>query len=196
MGITAFIDSIQVPDLLVGTFLFGMFILGYVQGVIWRLIGILTVTFSFVLAANLREPVGEFLARNWSQFPAEYSKLIGFGAMFSVFAIGAALATQVSYRPVSLWPRTPMLEDVVGGLLGVVQGLVILMAAVTIVDPYFSANTAPASNEFPVIRNVHDLLAGSASETLARRVLIPGFNIVFDPFMPDQIKSAFPRQAS
>lgn len=192
LDITAFIDSIQAFDLLLVAFLFGMFVLGYVQGVIRRLIGILTITFSFVLAANLREPMGEFLARNWTQFPAEYSRMIGFGVMFATFAVATALITQVTYKEARLWPRAELLEDTLAGVLGVIQGLLILLAVVTIIHPYFVSHGAPATNELPVLRNFHDLLAGSAAESLYINVLIPGFNMVLDPFMPDQIKSAFP----
>lgn len=192
MDITAFIDSIQGFDLILIAFLFGMFVLGYVQGIIRRLIGILTITFSFVLAANLREPVGEFLARNWTQFPAEYSRMIGFGVMFATFAIAAALVTQVSYKSMRLWPRAELAEDTLAGVLGVVQGLLIMLALVAITHPYFSSAGAPANSELPLIRNFHDLLAGSATESLYVNTLIPGFNVVLDVFMPDQLKSAFP----
>ena len=177
-------------------FLFGMFVLGYVQGVIRRLIGIVTITFTFILAANLREPVGDFLARNWRQFPPDYSRMIGFGILFVFFALSAALLTQFTYKPASLWPRTPLLEDLVGGLLGVVQGMLVILAMVVIIDPYFEANGAPAANELPVIRNVHDMLAGSVAHSLYSKILIPGFDVVFGPFVPDQIKSAFPGQSS
>ncbi len=189
---TDFIDSIQVFDLLFVAFLLGMFVLGYVQGVIRRLLGVITVTFSFVLAANLRQPVGDFLVHNWTQFPADYSRMIGFGVIFAALAITFALATQVYYKPVSLWPRTPLLEDVTAGLLGVVQGMVIMLAIVAIIDPFFHGYAVPASNELPVLRGFHDSLDGSAADNLFRDVLIPGFDKVFDVFMPDQIKNAFP----
>ena len=193
---TDFIDSIQFFDLLFVVFLFGLFVLGYVQGVIRRLLGILTMTFSFVLAANLRQPVGDFLARNWTQFPADYSRMIGFGVIFAALAITFALASQVYYKPVSLWPRTPWLEDVTGGLLGLVLGMVLMLAMVTITDPYFRGSSMPASNELPLLRGFHDSLSGSAVHSLFRDVLIPGFNVVFGVFMPDQVKSAFPGLSS
>lgn len=187
-----FINSINIFDLLVIGGLVGMFVLGYIQGVIRRLIGIISVLFSFVLAANLRGPLGDFLARNWTQFPAEYSRMIGFGVVFGVVVIGLALIAQVYYKPAALWPRTPLVEDTVGGFLGVVQGMVILMALIVILDPYFRDAGAPAGNELPFIRGFHDLMIGSATLSLFRDTLIPGFINLFGPFIPDLVKQAFP----
>jgi uncharacterized membrane protein required for colicin V production len=193
LDLDAFINSIQVFDLLVFAFLAAMFIVGYVQGVIRRLIGILSVTFSFILAAQLRSPVGDFLARNWTQFPADYSRMIGFGVMFAAFVLGLALVAQMSFKPVNLWPRMPILEDTVGGFLGVVQGLVILVAVIAIVDPYFrAAGASVANNELPFLRGFHDLLDTSATANFFRHVMIPGFNTLFGIFIPDAIKAAFP----
>ena len=45
-------------DLLVVLFCFGMFVLGFVQGTIRRVLGLASMLFSFLFAANLREPLG------------------------------------------------------------------------------------------------------------------------------------------
>ena len=42
-------------DLLFLLFLFGMFVLGFMQGTIRRLLGLASMLFSFLFAANLRE---------------------------------------------------------------------------------------------------------------------------------------------
>ena len=192
LGIGDFIDSIDLFDLLVALALIGMFVLGYVQGVIRRLIGLASVTFAFILAANLRGPFGDFLATNWTQFPGDYSRMIGFGVVFAVAVIGLALAAQMTYKPLSLWPSMPLVEDVIGGFLGVVQGMVILLALIVITDPYFASAGAPANNELPFLRTFHDLLDGSATANVYRQTLIPGFNALFGAFLPDVIKAAFP----
>jgi len=191
-SIDDFINSINIFDLLAIGGLIGMFVLGFVQGVIRRLIGILSVTFSFVLAANVRGPLGDFLARNWTQFPADYSRMIGFGVVFGVLVIGLALIAQVYYKPALLWPKMPLLEDTVGGFLGVVQGIVLLMAIIVITDPYFRDAGAPAASELPFIRGFHDLMIGSATLGLFRDSLIPGFINLFGPFIPDLVKQSFP----
>lgn len=196
MAVEELINAIHVFDLLVVGALIGFFILGYAQGVVRRLIGIISVTFSFVMAANVREPFGEFLARNWTQFPADYSSMIGFGFVFAVMVVGLALITQVRYKRVTLWTRTPVIEELVGGFLGVVQGLLILMALIVIIDPYFRDAGAPAFGELPVIRGLHDAMKGSVTLGLFREIFIPGFFSLLGAFIPDAIKDAFPGSGS
>jgi uncharacterized membrane protein required for colicin V production len=168
-----------------------MFILGYVQGVVRRLIGIFTVTFSFILAANLRGPVGDFLVTNWTQFPPEYSRMIGFGIMFVAAVLATALITQMTFKPMLLWPRAPVVEEIVGGLLGVVQGLVIVLALIVITDPFFVASPTESSNELPFLRGVHDALNPSVTARIYRETVIPGFNTVLGGLLPDAVKDPF-----
>lgn len=72
MNVVDKIASIQPFDWAVVGFIVLMFVLGYAQGIIRRLLGIATILFSFLLAANLREPLGGFLAQYWTQWPKEY----------------------------------------------------------------------------------------------------------------------------
>ena len=64
-------------DLFLALCFIGFFVLGFAQGAIRRLIGIGSILFSFLLAANIAEPLGEFLADNWTQFPPQYSYMVG-----------------------------------------------------------------------------------------------------------------------
>ena len=189
MDVIGFINSINLFDLIVIGALIGMFILGFAQGVIRRLIGIISATFAYILAANLKEPVGDFLAYNWTQFPAEYSHLIGFGVIYLTLLVGLAIAAQVWYKPVTLWPQYPLLEEILGGFLGVVQGLLILMALVVITDPYFAVAGAPANGELGFIRSFHDALDPSATAAFLRQAMIPAFNALLGAFIPEVLRS-------
>jgi uncharacterized membrane protein required for colicin V production len=190
MSIEELINSIHVFDIVIVLALFGMFVLGYVQGVIRRLIGIAGIAFSFIVAAQARDPLGNWLAGNWTQFPAEYSRMIAFGLVFAILSIGIAILTQVNYKTVMLWPKTPFVEEVVGGVLGLVQGLVILLALVIIVDPYFRTSGGVTSpNELPLIRPIHDAFEGSATASVYRSSVVPGFLTVFGVLIPDTIEA-------
>ena len=190
MSLEETINSIHVFDIVVVLALFGMFVLGYVQGVIRRLIGIAAVCFAFVVAAQARDPLGSWLAYNWTQFPADYSRMIAFGLVFATIAIGLAIVTELNYKTLMLWPKTPIVEEVLGGVLGVVQGAIILLALVIIVDPYFRASggvTEP--NELPLIRGVHDGYAGSRTEAVYQSTLVPGALTLFGVLIPDTIEA-------
>ena len=62
MNIGEFLSSINRFDLLVVLFCFGMFVLGFIQGTIRRVLGLASMLFSFLFAANLRDPLGSYLA--------------------------------------------------------------------------------------------------------------------------------------
>ena len=78
MEIGDFILGFSTVDLLLIGFFALFFILGFAQGTIRRLIGIGSILFSFFLAANLADPLGTFLGNNWTQFPRQYSYMVGF----------------------------------------------------------------------------------------------------------------------
>jgi uncharacterized membrane protein required for colicin V production len=190
MEIERFLNSIPIFDLLILGGLFGMFVLGYIQGVIRRLIGIVSVSFAFIVAAQARDPLGDWLSGNWVQYSAGYNRMIAFGLVFVTIAISLALITQFNYKTQMLWPKTPFVEEVVGGLLGVVQGIIILLAVFIIIDPYFrTTGGAAASGELPFLRGFHDAFTGSTTEAIYRSTLIPGFLALFGALIPDTIEA-------
>jgi uncharacterized membrane protein required for colicin V production len=190
MSIEEIINSIHIFDLVVIAFLVAMFILGYIQGVIRRLIGIASIAFAFVVAAQARDPLGDWLAVNWTQFPSEYSRMIGFGVVFATLSVGLALVAQLNYKTLMLWPKTPIVEEIVGGMLGVVQGLIILLAVIIIFDPYFVRSGGVTSpNELPLLRGIHNLFEGSATASVYRSAVIPGFLSMFGALIPDTIEA-------
>ena len=81
MNVAEYIRSINPFDLVIVLILFAFFILGFIQGTLRRLIGIAAILFSFILAANLRQPLGDFLKANWTQFPPDYAVMVGFGTV-------------------------------------------------------------------------------------------------------------------
>ena len=93
-------------DLFFLLFLFGMFVLGFMQGTIRRLLGLGSMLFSFIIAANLRESIGPFLAANWNQIPDEYAVMLGFGIVFVAATVAFTLLIQAFYH------RQPLFAEV------------------------------------------------------------------------------------
>ena len=128
MDIVQTITSVTAFDWVVIAFCVVMFVLGFAQGVVRRLLGIAIVVFSFLLAANLRDALGSFLASNWTQFPPEYSYMLAFGFLFVVFMVVGTIIIQMTYKPAPLFSKAPVLDELLGGVLGVVQALLIVAA--------------------------------------------------------------------
>src|SRR5262245_60648121 len=105
-----------------------MFVVGYAQGVIRRLLGIGAVVFSLILGALLRPSVGQYLANEWTTIIPQYSSMVAFGAVFTASVVTLSLGIQISYRPAPLFPKYPVLDELLGGLLGVLEGFLFLIA--------------------------------------------------------------------
>lgn len=192
MNIGDFITSINRFDLLVVLFLFGMFVLGFFQGTIRRLLGLGSMLFSFLLAANLRDPIGSYLAANWNQFPDQYAVMLGFGIVFVAATIAFTLVIQGFYKHQPLFEKATFVDEVIGGFLGVLQGLFLIGCVIVILDSFFSIPTIPESGaELPLLRGFHEFLDGSGTAELFRSRLIPGFFSVFGLLIPDDLKTFF-----
>jgi uncharacterized membrane protein required for colicin V production len=190
------VDRIQTFDLVIFLALLAMFVVGYAQGVIRRLLGIGAVLFSLVLGALLRPGVGQYLANEWTTIIPQYSYMVGFGAVFTASVVALSLGIQISYRPAPLFQKYPVLDEIVGGLLGVLEGLLFLVAFLVITDPYFHLDAAKEHagiGEFGLLRTVHDLVDPTLSADILRHSVIPIVLAVLGFVFPQDVRDAFAR---
>lgn len=192
VDIVGAITSVEPIDLLIFFGLFGMFILGFMQGIIRRLLGIASILISLLVAAQLREPLGSFLAQNWTQYPPEYNSMIAFGTVFLAGSIAATIAMQLFYRPVPLFSQYPVLDEVLGGVLGLIQAALILGAFFLITDPfYLTVGQNAGATEFPFVREVHTAFDDSLTAAIARDRIVPFILAVFGAVFPPAVKALF-----
>jgi len=186
------ITSIELIDLLVFFALFGMFILGFMQGIIRRLLGTASILLSLLVAAQLRGPLGDFLARNWTQYPTEYNYMIAFGTVFLAGSIAATIAIQLFYRPLPLFAQYPIIDEILGGVIGLLQAGLILAAFFIITDPFFlTVGVEKTTTEFPFVREVHDAFDGSLTATIIRDRIAPFILLIFGFVFPPAVKDIF-----
>lgn len=192
MNIGEFLGGVDTFDLLVFLALFGGFVLGFIQGTIRRLLGIGSMLFSFVLAANLKEPVGGFLAANWTQWPSQYASMIGFLTMFVAAVIAFTIVIQGTYRPAPLFAKYRFVDEVLGGLLGVFQVAMLLTFVTIVLDSFFLFRGIPAQgNELPLLRGFWEALDGSGTGTWLHGTLIPGILSVAGFLVPESIRALY-----
>jgi uncharacterized membrane protein required for colicin V production len=183
-------------DLLLVLYFLAFFVLGFAQGTIRRLIGIASILFSFLFAANLSEPLGAFLGSNWAQFSRQYAYMIGFGTVFVAASLAFALVVQGFYKPQPLFAKARFVDEVIGGLLGIVQAGLILIAVIVILGSFFLIpGIAKDPQELIGLRDLWTALESSKIVDFFQSTLIPGFFVVFDLFIPDSIQVWF-RSAS
>ncbi len=91
---------------------FAMFILGFMQGIIRRLLGIASILLSLLIASQLRGPFGDFLSENWTQYTPEYDHMLAFGAVFLAGTVGSTIALQLFFKPIPLFAKYPMVDEI------------------------------------------------------------------------------------
>jgi uncharacterized membrane protein required for colicin V production len=190
------VDRIQPFDLVIFLALLAMFIVGYAQGVVRRLLGIGAILFSLILGVLLRQSVGGYLANEWTTIIPQYSYMVGFGAVFVAAAVTLSIGIQISYRPAPLFPKYPVLDEILGGLLGVLEGLLFIVAFLLITDPYFNLQTAKdhaGLGEFGLVRTIHDYLDPTLVADVLRHSVIPVILALLGFLFPQDVRDAFAR---
>lgn len=176
-------------DLLLVLFFMGFFVLGFAQGAIRRMIGIAAILFSFLLAANLYEPLGGFLGSNWGQFSRQYSYMIGFGTVFVAAVVAFALVAQGFYKPQPLFAKARWADEIIGGILGLIEAGIVLGAVIIILGSFFLVpGIAQDPQELIGLRDLWTALETSRIVDFFQSTLIPGFITVFGLFIPDSIE--------
>jgi uncharacterized membrane protein required for colicin V production len=192
-----FLGGVKTVDLLLVLYFMAFFVLGFAQGTIRRLIGIASILFSFLFAANVAEPLGDFLAANWTDQSPEYSQMVGFMTVFVAAALAFAIVVQGFYKSQPLFERARFADEILGGLLGLLQAAIILGAIVIILDTYYTlTGVRQGPNELQFLRDLFGLLNDSGIVAVFRTTLIPAFFIVVGLFIPNSIKALYPSAPS
>jgi uncharacterized membrane protein required for colicin V production len=187
------LTKINLFDVVVILYLFGWFILGFIQGTIRRLLGIAALVFSFFLALQLNSLwLGNFLSTNWTQYPKEYSIMIGYLVIFIAAVVAFTLVIQGTYKKAPLFAKYPVLDEILGGLLGVVQGFLLLLFLVIILDQYYLyTNIPPDSDEIAFLRTFWDAMNTSNTGVLLHGTVIPAFITIFGFLIPGAVHSVY-----
>jgi uncharacterized membrane protein required for colicin V production len=192
-NISEFAKTVNLFDVFLVVFLFGFFVLGYIQGTIRRLVGIASIVFSFYLALQLNNLwLGTFLATNWTQYPKEYSFMVGYLVIFIAAVVAFTLVIQGTYKRTQLFPKYPVVDEVLGGVLGVVQGMLLLTFVVIILDQYYLYTGIPADpDEFGFLRQFWVAMNTSGTGTVLHTAVIPGVITLTAFLVPQTVKDMY-----
>jgi uncharacterized membrane protein required for colicin V production len=180
-------------DLVAILFVFAFFVLGFAQGTIRRLLGLAVTVLAIVVALLLRDPVGDWLSRYWTQFPPGYVQMLAFGGVFLLVWVAASVTVQTFYRRQDLFTKSALADEIVGGLLGVLQALLLLGMVVLVLDSFFLLpGIAPDPDELTFVRSLFEFVDPSRTAAVYRDVFIPAFLTVAAPIVPAGLRALYP----
>ena len=180
----------SVIDVVLLLLLVAAFFLGFFQGGIRLLLVLLAWIASFLLAVNLRGPVGSFLGGYWTQYSADYTRMLAFAILFVVFFVLAVTAIEIVYRRPPALSRFPILDEVGGGVLGLFVGFLVLAAVITILDSFYASPAAVGGGgEVGLLRDVHGGLSASGIANGLRSSLLPVLATLLGPLLPADVST-------
>jgi uncharacterized membrane protein required for colicin V production len=186
------IRSLNLFDLLVVFFVCGFFVAGFIQGTLRRLIGLAILVVALLFALNLRDPLGSWLGQYWTQYPREYSTMLAFGASFVVIYLVGSILVQLFYRRTQLFQRSTVVDEIIGGLLGILQAVLLVGAMIMILDSFFRiGGIAPDRDEIGIFRDIFNFYDPSQTAILFRGSLIPAFLSLFAWITPAELRAFF-----
>ena len=98
--------------------------------------------------------------------------MIGYLVIFIAAVVAFTLVIQGTYKKAPLFAKYPVLDEILGGLLGVVQGFLLLLFLVIILDQYYLyTNIPPDSDEIGFLRtfwDAHERVEHRASSSTRR----------------------------
>lgn len=184
-----FIRSLTLIDIVVGLVVMAMFIVGWLQGAIRQLLSLAAFVVAFLLAANLRDLLGDFLARNWTFYDRDFNFMLALLGLWFVFSVTFQVAIQLFYQRVPIHRRLVWLDEIAGSILGALQVLVVLAFLTIIFDTYYGAGAPRA--DIGWARSVAGLLEESAIVGELRLSLIPALEAVLEPLLPAGLVGLF-----
>jgi uncharacterized membrane protein required for colicin V production len=192
VDVVAFIQGLNLFDILVAFFVAGFFVVGYIQGTLRRLLGLAVALLSLLLALNLRDPLGAWLAQYWTHLPRPYVYMLAFGGSALTLYIAGSIAVQTFYRRTTLFTKATVIDELVGGILGAVQALLLVGALILVLDSYYSLPGIPVDpNELGLLRDIHNFYSSSQIVDLFRLSLIPLFFLLFGWMAPADLREHF-----
>lgn len=191
MDITGAIRSAPLVDLGILIALGGFFFLGVLQGAIRRLIGIGSMLVAFLVAGDLRDPLGGFFGDNWVQFDRDYDKLLAFIIVFVVVAVASSIVTQGLYKRTEISAQHPIIDDIFGGMLGLLQGAILLLFVVIMLNSYI---LPPArAGDITYLRTAQDLVVNQSHLSIwLHDHIAPGFMHLLSFLLPSDLVALFP----
>jgi uncharacterized membrane protein required for colicin V production len=185
--------STRPMDVVLVGFIAGFVFGGWRTGFLRRLLGIGFMVAAFLLGAYFRYPVGAIASQLFKDIPSDYANLVGYAIAFPVVLaalhlVGNALIGRVAVRGV-----TRELDGALGAVFGGVEAVLILSAAVVILDAYFGTSSSIGAAVAPgPLKELTKALNASETVHLLRSTTVPITLAVLGPLLPRDVGTLLP----
>ncbi len=188
MDIVALVQSMTAADILLLLLFASAFVFGFFQGATRGLMVFGTWAFAFLVAANLRQPLGTWLSGYWTQYETGYSEMLAFGIVFTVALVLANIAVAVFTKRAPLLGRWPILDEVLGGSLMLAVALLLVAGTIIGLDTFYAGHPFQGFVDVPWVTGLHTALVDSVVGGWVRATIVPSVLAVLAPVIPGEIR--------
>jgi uncharacterized membrane protein required for colicin V production len=186
-----FFGSATFFDIVVVLVAMAIFVVGWFQGVIRQVLSIAAFVVAFLLAANLRDPLGDFLARYWTFYDREFNFTLALLGLWIALSVTLQIGILSFYRGVVISRRLVVLDELLGGLLGAFQVFLVLALLTLIFDSYYLAPRPPVTpHDVEWARSFDGLLKDSVLVQALRNGLGAWLLTLLGPLLPSDLRAS------
>ena len=175
-------------DIVIGLVAMAVFVVGWLQGAIRQLLGIGVLLVAFIFAGGLREPLGNFLATNWTYNDRGFNLMLAMLGVWIAATVTLIIGIQAFYKRVVIHRRLVILDEILGGLLGAGQVILVVAMLVVIFDSYYATlASGEAARDAGWTHALWLLLRDSAVANALRDGFIPAMVTILGPLLPADV---------
>jgi uncharacterized membrane protein required for colicin V production len=178
----------MLADVAIVVFLVAMVLIGVFRGALRQLMAFGAWLIAFVVAAQGRSFIGDWLLGQEPDFSPQYANTLGFLIGFAIILFAALVVIEASGRTTTIFGR-PMVEEIVGGGVLLVVGLLTLAALLIALGTYFSSPSHGFTAEVDLVRRLFAALSESTIGRVLHDTLVPAIQTLLGPFLPADVRS-------
>lgn len=176
----------MLADIAIIVLLIVFLLIGLFRGALRQLLALGAWLVAFVVAAQARGFLADYMRAQEPDFSVQYSNMLSFLVGFLILLIAALAIIELSGRTVTLSSRE-LVEAVVGGAALLLVGILAITGVLFILDTFYTTPDTFTA-EVDLIRQLHTALADSRIATALHDTLVPLVQSLLGPLLPPDVR--------
>lgn len=186
-----FIAQFTIADLFVLVTLAGGVLVGFQQGTLRYILNCIVVLVAFILASQLKGPIGESLSTVWKLGTPQQQEIWVYLTLLAIGIIGGWFLVRMLYRQTRL-PVIKQVDEVLGAVLGVLYVALIYSFSYVALQSFFELADERSIALATILGPIYDIMTESFILSWLREWLLPIAGFVVRPFVPAEIGQFLP----
>lgn len=176
----------MLADIAIIVFLIVLALIGFFRGALRQLLALGAWLAAFVVAAQGRGFLADWLRAQEPDFSVQYANMLSFLVSFLVLLIAALAVIELSGRTVTLSNRA-IVEEVVGGAALAAVGVLAITGVLFALDTHYALPTGFTA-EVDLVRQLHSALGESRIAPALHDTLMPLVQSLLGPLLPPDVR--------